>query len=121
MPDQMKRHIKELTLEQRARVEAFQTRHHTPEARLSERAAREAIANEFPPAVADEDVRATLAKLRQEREQQGLSLTDMAQRTGIDRATISKLENGRQPNPTLATLKRYAKALGKRIEIDMVV
>jgi transcriptional regulator with XRE-family HTH domain len=44
-----------------------------------------------------------------------LSLSQMAQRTGIDRATISKLENGRIPNPTIGTLKSYASALGRRL------
>jgi transcriptional regulator with XRE-family HTH domain len=32
-----------------------------------------------------------------------LSLTDMAERTGIDRATISKLETGKLGNPTNGT------------------
>jgi transcriptional regulator with XRE-family HTH domain len=57
----------------------------------------------------------TLAELRRERERQGLSLTDMSERTGLDRATLSKLETGKLANPTLATLRRYAQALGKRL------
>ena len=56
-----------------------------------------------------------LAGLRRERERQGLSLTDMAERTGIDRATISKLETGKIANPTIGTLRTYAKALGQRL------
>jgi transcriptional regulator with XRE-family HTH domain len=56
-----------------------------------------------------------LASLRLERERQGLSLTDLAERTGIDRATISKLETGKIANPTLLTLRTYAAALGKRL------
>ena len=39
----------------------------------------------------------------------------MAARTGIDRATISKLENGRLANPTIGTLRTYAKALGREL------
>jgi len=58
---------------------------------------------------------AALAGLRRERERQGLSLTDMAERTGIDRATISKLETGKIANPTIGTLRTYAKALGRRL------
>ena len=58
---------------------------------------------------------AALAALRAERERQGLSLTDMMERTKIDRATISKLENGKIPNPTYQTLRTYARALGKRL------
>ena len=56
-----------------------------------------------------------LTGLRRERERQGLSLTDMAKRTGIDRATISKLETGKLANPTIGTLRKYAKALGRKL------
>lgn len=56
-----------------------------------------------------------LAALRRERERHGLSLTDMAKLTGIDRATISKLETGKLANPTIGTLRTYAKALGRRL------
>jgi DNA-binding XRE family transcriptional regulator len=56
-----------------------------------------------------------LHTLKKDRERIGLSLSDLAERTGMDRAAISRLENGRQPNPTVATLSRYAAALGKSI------
>lgn len=55
--------------------------------------------------------------LKAERERQGLSLADMRERTGIDRAALSRLESGQHPNPTIATLMRYARALGKTIEV----
>ena len=57
-----------------------------------------------------------IAALRAERERQGLSLADIAERTGMDRAAIHKLEIGLNSNPTYATLTRYATALGTRIE-----
>jgi DNA-binding XRE family transcriptional regulator len=57
-----------------------------------------------------------IGALRAERERQGLSLADLAERTGIDRAAIHKLEIGANTNPTLTTLTRYAGALGARIE-----
>jgi ribosome-binding protein aMBF1 (putative translation factor) len=60
------------------------------------------------------DVQAALQALKREREQGGLSITDVAERSGLDRAVISRLENGKQDNPTVATLMRYAAALGKR-------
>jgi ribosome-binding protein aMBF1 (putative translation factor) len=60
--------------------------------------------------------RELVAALRAERERQGLSLADLAQRTGMDRAAIHKLEIGLNSNPTHATLTRYASALGARIE-----
>jgi len=53
--------------------------------------------------------------LRAERELQGLSLTDIAERTGMDRAAVHKLEIGLNKNPTCATLQRYADALGRQI------
>jgi transcriptional regulator with XRE-family HTH domain len=56
-----------------------------------------------------------LTGLRRERQRQRLSLTDMAERTGIDRATISKFETGKIANPTLGTLRTYAEALGRRL------
>lgn len=55
--------------------------------------------------------------LKVERERQGFSLADMKERTGIDRAALSRLESGQHPNPTIATLMRYAQALGKTIEV----
>jgi DNA-binding XRE family transcriptional regulator len=58
-----------------------------------------------------------LAALRSERERQGLSLADIAQRSGMDRAAIHKLEIGLNKNPTWTTVARYADALGKRIEV----
>jgi DNA-binding XRE family transcriptional regulator len=60
--------------------------------------------------------RALLSALRAERERQGLSLSALANRSGIDRAALHKLEIGLNKNPTAATLSRYAEALGKQIE-----
>ncbi len=53
--------------------------------------------------------------LRRRREQAGLSLGDVAERSGIDKAALSRLENGWYPNPTINTLSRYARAIGKRL------
>ena len=60
--------------------------------------------------------RELIAALRAERERQGLSLADVAERTGMDRGAIHKLEIGLNSNPTHATLTRYASALGVQIE-----
>ena len=65
------------------------------------------------------ELRKTFAALKALREQQGLSITDMEKRTGMDRAMISRLENGQIDNPTLATVSRYAKALGKRVIVSL--
>src|SRR5664280_1592666 len=54
------------------------------------------------------ELRAMLGTLKKHRERQGLSLTDVANRSGMDRAAISRLENGVYLNPTVDTLHRYA-------------
>lgn len=60
------------------------------------------------------DVQRALQALKRERERCGLSIGDVAERSGLDRAVVSRLENGKQDNPTVATLMRYAAAVGKR-------
>jgi DNA-binding XRE family transcriptional regulator len=60
------------------------------------------------------DVQSALQGLKQDRERLGLSIGDVAKSSGLDRAVISRLENGKQDNPTVATLTRYAAAMGKR-------
>jgi ribosome-binding protein aMBF1 (putative translation factor) len=60
-----------------------------------------------------------VATLRQERERHGLSLADVSERSGLGKAMLSRLENGKILNPTISTLWRYAEAIGARI--DMVV
>ncbi len=62
-------------------------------------------------------IRQVLSALRDERERQGLSLADIYERTGIDRAALSRLENNEDANPTLATLERYAEAVGKHVVV----
>ena len=60
------------------------------------------------------DIQRALQALKREREQSGLSIADVAERSGLDRAVVSRLEHGKQDNPTVATLMRYAAAVGKR-------
>jgi hypothetical protein len=58
--------------------------------------------------------------LKAERLLQGLTLTDIQQRSGIDPPALSRLENGADANPTVATLTRYAEALGKQLVVVLV-
>jgi DNA-binding XRE family transcriptional regulator len=104
----------ELTPERRAAIEARRAERLTGP--YQDLLAREIAGyrKEYPP-VGDPELTEALAGLRQERERQGLSLSDMAERTGIDRTTISNLEAGTLPNPTITTLRTYAKALGRRL------
>jgi len=55
--------------------------------------------------------------LKAERERMGLTLAEVSERTGIERPNLSRLENESDGNPTVATLSRYADALGKRLTI----
>ena len=53
--------------------------------------------------------------LKKAREAAGLSLADVAAKSGIDKAALSRLENGVHDNPTVETLMRYATAVGKQL------
>ena len=59
-------------------------------------------------------------QLRSAREEKGLSLADVSERTGMDRSALSRLESGDRPNPTVDTLVRYADAVGMRLEVSLV-
>lgn len=61
------------------------------------------------------ELRLALLDLKKAREADGLSLADVAERSGIDKAALSRLENGVHDNPTVETLMRYAAALGKKL------
>ena len=39
----------------------------------------------------------------------------MKERTGIERSTLSRLENDAAANPTVDTLVKYADAVGKKV------
>src|SRR6266852_4085977 len=66
-------------------------------------------------------VRVLLHDLKKARQAAGLTLAAVSKRTGIDPATLSRLENGRQPNPTIDTLWRYASAVGRRLVLTHTV
>ena len=55
---------------------------------------------------AEESLLETLGALEKARQSQGLSLTEIARRSGIDLASLSRLEAGKNPNPTFETLSR---------------
>ena len=65
-------------------------------------------------------IRQLVASMKAERERQGLSLADLNERTGIDRAALSRLETNEDANPTLNTLERYASAIGKSMVVVLV-
>jgi DNA-binding phage protein len=96
----------------------------TDEERARHANIREQIARELPDIKQRARLRLALLPLRQvvgalraERERLGLSLADIYERSGIDRAALSRLENNEDANPTLATLERYADAVGKQMVV----
>jgi DNA-binding phage protein len=59
-----------------------------------------------------------ISALKHARQSQGLSLQDVAERMGTDRANVHRLESV-AGNPTMATLMRYAQAVGQRMVITL--
>jgi ribosome-binding protein aMBF1 (putative translation factor) len=74
---------------------------------------------DVPPITAPAALVALGTALRAERERQGLSLADVAERTRLGRSVLCRLEGGKVPNPTLSTLRAYARALGMRVALEL--
>lgn len=53
------------------------------------------------------------------RAQSGVTQAELAERMGTTQSAIARLEGGRV-SPSVATLQKYARALGKRLKIEMV-
>lgn len=62
---------------------------------------------------------ASLAQFKSEREKQGLTLDEVATRMGIDSPALSRLETGKTLNPTVATLVKWADALGRELHMEL--
>lgn len=72
----------------------------------------------MPPAKPDA-MKVAIAKLRALREAKGISLAELASRTGMTLGNIARLES--QMNATLRTLERYAAGLGCVLEIGFTI
>ena len=66
------------------------------------------------------NLRVLVSSLRKMREQDQLSLFDVSERSGMDKAMLSRLENGHVANPGIETIARYLDALDKEIEWRVV-
>ena len=60
-----------------------------------------------------------MAALKRERERQTLTMAQLSKMTGIDQAALSRLETGKNTNPTFETMNRIAGALGKTIACSL--
>ena len=81
------------------------------------RTIREGVENELPPAK-PAPIKVAIAKLRATRQAKGVSLSELAARTGMTRGNLARLES--QKNATLRTLQRYAEGLDCQLEINVV-
>jgi len=80
-------------------------------ARLDVREAYDALGAEF--AFLDEVLKA--------RAEAGLTQAQVAERVGTTQSAIARLESGAlKHSPSIATLQKYAKALGYRVEVKFV-
>jgi DNA-binding XRE family transcriptional regulator len=109
-----------LTPEQQAAVQAIRERSRRERPGPDELIDRGEI-DELVPHDQFMELRMLAAQLRRLREEQGLSLTDVSERSGMTRAAISRLENGWNNNPTVDTLFRYAAAVGARLALSIAL
>ncbi|MBI2803475.1 MAG: helix-turn-helix transcriptional regulator [Planctomycetes bacterium] len=76
-----------------------------------------------PVGVLDQDgfaaILGILAKFKAARENQGLTVSEVATRMGIEAPALVAMETGKMLNPTLATLCRWAEALGRKLDVDL--
>jgi DNA-binding Xre family transcriptional regulator len=66
------------------------------------------------------NLRLILVDLRKMREQAKLSLAEVSAKSGMDKAMLSRLENGHVANPGIETISRYLDALDKSLEWRIV-
>ena len=112
MPEIRQRIERRLTDQERARHALIREQVAQEKPRLSARArAKKAELMEL---------RHALILLKKERETRGLSLAEVAERSGIDTSGLSQLENEPSANPTLDTLMRIAEAIGVKLTIGVV-
>jgi transcriptional regulator with XRE-family HTH domain len=82
-------------------------------------------------ALARDDVRAEFDKFEEEfafldeflkaRAAAGMSQAEIAERMGTTQSAVARLESGRgKHSPSLATLRKYARALGYRVDLRLV-
>lgn len=66
------------------------------------------------------NLRLLVGNLKRLREEAALSLADVSERSGMDKAMLSRLENGHVANPGIETICRYLEALHKELEWRVV-
>lgn len=90
----------------------------------AERAGRQKVADQFEAELREQGLLPADAALsdlgghiRTARQAAGLSLGALASRSGVEKAALSRLESGKNPNPSLRTLSKVAAALGAELQV----
>ncbi len=74
----------------------------------------------FAAAYAEADAEfAVIEAMIRARAEAGLTQEALAERMGTTQSAVARLEGGRV-SPTVETLRKYAKAVGKRLKVEMV-
>ena len=63
------------------------------------------------------ELRSCIAELKKAREEAGLTLAQVAEKTGLAAETLCRLETGVVTNPTWQTLGLYAVAVGRKLSL----
>jgi hypothetical protein len=66
------------------------------------------------------NLRLIVRSLRRIREEAKLSLADISEKSGMDKAMLSRLENGHVSNPGIETISRYLDAMDRSLEWRIV-
>ncbi|WP_310461224.1 helix-turn-helix transcriptional regulator [Sphaerotilus sp.] len=115
----MTRHQKTVTPPQTP--QGYAPVHFDPAGYAAERAARDPVFKAAHDAAQEEF--AALDALLQARLAAGLTQEQVAQRMGVKQSALARVESSlgsRKHAPSLATLRKYAEAVGCRLEIRMV-
>ncbi len=70
-----------------------------------------------------EEIRPDLSQLPAARKMAGLTQQELAMRMGTTKSAVSRLEaslRDEKHSPSVATLKKYAQACGKRLVVQMI-
>jgi predicted transcriptional regulator len=97
---------KRITNERRRKHEKIEKEFHAARLRLSDVEKRPSV-----PLEAYQILQEAVVFLRKKRVEGKISLDDVAGASGLDKAYLSRLENGKVINPTIDSLIRYASAI----------
>ena len=105
-----------LTAEQRQIVEQIRKRVEEEKPEILAESRRRTAAD----AVTSVQIRGAISLLKAVRKTQGITLDEVARRTGIAKPTLSRLENDAEANVTINTLQRIAEALGHGVQVSVM-